>query len=434
MLAEDLEEKVELKLYNPHPKQLEIAIHPGRFKVVCCGRRFGKTTLAINELLLNALTTSESQYWYIAPTYRQAKSIAWAMLLRAYYQLPAELQKGKNEAELWVEVGEKGRIELKGADNEDSLRGSGLNGIVVDEVASIRNWDYLWHEVLRPALTDKKGWGMFISTPKGFNHFYNLFNRKDTDKDYYSFHYTSYDNPYLPHSEIDKAKLELSEDAFAQEYMADFRKHTGLIYKEFTREVHVIEPIFIPSFWQHYRAMDFGAVNATVCLWPVKSTTDDVYITEEYYNSGQRTEFHANVIKAKSLNLPIIATVGDPSGEQQMIDYGGYDISITPASKITTDNEDWVIHGINEVKNLLKPQSGKPRLYIFKNCANLIREFESYHWKETKYGEQLKDMPEKVDDHCLDALRYFIVTFGGKEERSYGQDIYVSPPNKYTGY
>lgn len=360
------------------------------------------------------------------------------MLLAKWYELPLETRGDKNESELWVELYNGARIVLKGADNEDSLRGLGLKGIVVDEVASIRNWNYLWKEVLRPALTDKKGWGIFISTPKGFNHFYDLFNQEAKDQDFQSFRFTTYDNPYLSHEEIDKAKLELGDNAFAQEYLADFRKYTGLVYPQFDRTTHIIEDTELDPKWRYYRAMDFGAVNPTVCLWIAVDNNDSIYIFDEYYNTGQTTEFHANVIKYKtSKDYSVVTTFGDPSGNQQMMDYASFEVYIAPANKTYAGSDDWVISGIKKVQLYLTPdgQTKRPRLYVFKKCQNVIREFETYRWIETIQGEQIKDKVEKVDDHCMDALRYFVVSYEPeKKDDRLEWEIKQYQPNSYTGY
>lgn len=432
-----------LIIYKRHPNQRTITQSRARFKVIACGRRFGKTTMAVGELVKNGLKTDNSVWWYVAPTYRQAKNIAWRMLTNYYFELPPELRGTRNESELWVSFSNGARIELKGADNEDSLRGVKLNGVVVDEVASIRNWTTLWQEVLRPSLTDLKGSAMFISTPKGFNHFHKLFRMEQgipeegisPDQDYRSFRFTSYDNPMLDPLEIQKAQLELSEDAFAQEYLADFRKQTGLIYKEFDRAIHIKPDIDLNFGWQYYRAMDFGAVNPTVCLWIGVDNSDNIYVFDEYYGTG-RTEFNANIVKGKtSPEYPIVATFGDPSAEQEQLDYAGYEVFITPAVREFSGNgEGWVNSGIEKVRQALKvdAQTGRPRLYVHQRCVNTIREFETYHWREYKESQQVKDVPEKTDDHCMDALRYFIVSYGSPKVE-YDRP-YVPPVNRYTGY
>ena len=192
--------------------QAEIAKDTTRFRVICCGRRFGKTTLAVEEIKGVALY-KPSRICYIAPTYQQARDIAWELLKK---ELQPIIQK-PNESRLELEVnGLKGisQIFLRGWEAVETLRGQQFDFIVIDEIASMRNFWMNWQEVVRPTLTDTKGSGMFISTPKGFNHFYDLYNLPDKDKDYRSFHYTTYDNPHIPKEEIDKAKAEITEDRF----------------------------------------------------------------------------------------------------------------------------------------------------------------------------------------------------------------------------
>lgn len=416
-------EQVKINLYSPHSTQSQVIQANHRFKILTCGRRWGKTTLAINELLFEALLNEKTDYWYIAPTYSQAKTIAWRYLVQQYRELPKELQLGKNESELWVEVGNKCRITLKGAENEDSLRGSKLGGLVIDEVASVKNFEYLWEESLRPALTDKQGWGLFISTPKGFNHFHKLYEKEITDKDYKSFHYTSYDNPYLEASEIDKAREELGEDAFAQEYLADFRKHTGLVFKEFDRKIHVVDDVPLDGFSAYYRTMDFGAVNPTVCLYIKVDNDDNFWIFDEYYQNEKTTDYNAGQILAKYAGTGFRATYGDPSGKQETLDYARWGLHISPANKQVIDSVtgnlkaigegDWIKHRIDLISQRLKINAitKKPRLFISKKCVNLIREMESYRWEEKRQDLNFKDIPVKADDHCPDALGYFVCSY-----------------------
>lgn len=436
--------EVRIQLYQPHPNQQKILASQARFKVIVCGRRFGKTTLAINELIYHALLKSGSDYWYVAPTYRQAKEIAWRMLKKVYLSLPEQLRGEKNESELWVEVGNKSRVSLKGADNEDSLRGSALDGIIVDEVDSVRNWQYLWHEVLAPSLVDRRGWGWFIGTPKGFYNLYNLSTLKDSE--YASFHFTSYDNPYLDQKEIDKERARITENSFAQEYLADFRKYTGLVFKEFDREIHTIPSVDLPGSDSYYRCIDFGAVNPTACLYIRVDSDGNFYVYDEYYESEKSTEDNAYAIRAKHPQTNFIATFGDPSGKQERIDYAKYGVHITQANKqvldaVTgkvqpTDDHSWILHRIGLIQERLKvnPVTRRPRLFIHKDCVNTIREFESYRWQERKdLSLNAKDVPEKADDHTIDALGYFMCSYEKRGRREFRQPERPKPSN-ITGY
>src|SRR4030042_614646 len=189
--------------------QDEVASDPHRFRVICAGRRSGKSVLARLTLLKWSLEHVVT-YYLVSPTYRQAKSIHWVELRK---EVPREWVAKTNETELSITLKNGSVIELKGAENPDALRGIKLRGLVIDEIASIRNWEWLWQEVLRPTLTDYEAPAIFISTPKGYNHFYELFQAgQQSTGDYRSWRFTSYDNPYIPKQEIDNAKKELTED------------------------------------------------------------------------------------------------------------------------------------------------------------------------------------------------------------------------------
>lgn len=410
-----------------HKTQYEVAVDPHRFRVLCAGRRWGKSVLSRMVVLKWALE-KPGIYWIVSPNYKQSKMIHWRDLQR---EVPRELISKKNEVELSFTLVNGSIIELKGAENPDALRGVKLNGLVIDEIASIRNWDWLWSEVLRPTLTDFQAPALFISTPKGFNHFHELYlTGQNSSLDYKSWKYTSYDNPYIPKGELDAAKSELTEDTFAQEYLADFRKHTGLVYKEFDRAIHVIDPFTVPDSWTMYRGVDFGSTNPTACLWIAVDGDENWSIVGEHYDTGQTIDYHAGRINASTLSRRVVQTFGDPSGAQWINEFSTRGIYITPATKeIGQAFNTWVTFGIDKVAQQLKlvpgrqvpavsiqkTLHGQPRMYIFNTCTNLVREFETYRWKE-KSVTQSQDLNEpevveKANDHALDALRYFAVSY-----------------------
>ena len=415
---------------------------PHRFKVIACGRRAGKTTLAAHKMREFAFTNKASIVWYVSPSYRQSEQIMWRML-RNYIE-PHAIEK-TNETKLQIYLKNGSLIELKGADTSpDSLRGVRIDFLVCDEVASFHNWDVVWSEVLRPTLIDSRGSAIFIGTPKGFNHFYDLYTQKDVD--YISFKFTTYDNPYLSKEEIDKARKELTEDTFAQEFLADFRKYTGLVYKEFQRETHIIEPFDIPSGWSIYRSLDFGSTNPTAAIWIAVDNDDNWFVYKEHYVTGQTIDYHAGIINSESMGRSIQATYGDPSGAQWIQEFAQRGIYITPANKeIGQAFNTWVTFGIDKVAQKLKRIPGHvvsevrttvsdagysiamPQLFIFSGCSNTIREFETYRWKEKKdtQAQDLNepDVPEKANDHAMDALRYFAVSYAKQ------QPMYIPPQN-----
>lgn len=211
-----------------HEKQLEIFNDKHRFRVVAAGRRFGKSRLAAWLLLIEALKSKSKDVFYVAPTYQQAKDIMWGVLKELGHEVITAAHE--NTSVLTLVNGRK--IYLKGADRPDTLRGVGLAFLVVDEYADIK--PNVWEQILRPALADVQGGAVFIGTPKGRNHFYEMFKFGQDTKDpqWASFHYTSYDNPLIPKEEIEAAKNSMSSFAFRQEFMASFEAASRDIFKE----------------------------------------------------------------------------------------------------------------------------------------------------------------------------------------------------------
>lgn len=411
-----------------HDGQKEVANDKHRFRIVCAGRRWGKSVLS-QLIVLKWAVETPGLYWVVSPTYRQGKQIHWRGLQQV---VPKEWILKKNEVELSITLKNGSVIELKGAENPDALRGVKLRGLVIDEIASIRNWDWLWSEVLRPTLTDYQAPCLFISTPKGYNHFYELFEIGKQDGDYHSWRFTSYDNPYIKKEEIDAAKKELTEDTFYQEYMADFRKFTGLVYKDFDRDIHVIDPFDIPSHWTVHAGIDFGSTNPTAMVIVAIDPDDNWFLVGEHYDTGQTIDYHAGIINAHPLRSRISSIYGDPSGAQWIQEFAQRGIYITPATKekSTTFNT-WVRYKIEKVSEKLRKipghivslgrpvdankDGGLPSLFVFNNLKNTIREFETYRWKEKSVTQAQDlnepDVPEKANDHAMDALSYFASSY-----------------------
>ena len=211
---------------NLHPAQLEIFRSNKRFKIVAAGRRFGKSYLSAWLLLINAIQSESKDVFYIAPTFQQAKDIMWAMLKELGKDLI--LQAYENTAVLTLINGRK--IYLKGSDRPETLRGVGLSYVVLDEYASMK--PVVWEQIIRPTLADVKGRALFIGTPAGKNHFFDLYNDAQEDDDWDAFQFTSKDNPFLLEDEIKAASKSMSSMSFRQEFEASFETGSGGIFKE----------------------------------------------------------------------------------------------------------------------------------------------------------------------------------------------------------
>ena len=213
-----------------HPAQLEIFNSKARFKVVSAGRRFGKSRLAAWILIIKALQSDSKDVFYIGPTFQQSKDIMWNMLKELLQGTDLIETTHENTATMTLVNGR--RISLKGSDRPDTLRGVGLSYVVLDEYASMKV--EVWEQIIRPTLADVKGGALFIGTPAGKNHFYDIWKEAELEKnvDWEAFQYNSTDNPILDPEEIATARETMSTQAFRQEFEASFVSFTGGIFKQ----------------------------------------------------------------------------------------------------------------------------------------------------------------------------------------------------------
>jgi len=400
--------------YRPHRGQLLLHNDPHRYKTIVCGRRFGKTIYAVNELLKCSLKTG-GKYWYIAPSFKQAKLIAWEML--KYYAV-AELRKDKNESDLFIKLVNNGEIRLMGADNPDSLRGVGLMGAVLDEYADIKR--EVWTKIVRPMLTISKGWATFIGTPKGkSNHLYEQYikdakyndlayrtidNRMiSADPDYASFSFKTEENPYADKEEIEKARAELAPQYFRQEYEASFEDYTGLIYKEFDVLTHCVEMKqgFISDWWNIYIGIDTGRYTAVSFI-----AVDDrgvAHIFDEVYNHDGRVAEIVQQIKYKlnqwGISLSRCQFRIDPASQVKR-EYKGKGIPVADAKK---DVENQISH--------IRTRFSSNTLFINKdNCPMHITEHKGYTWNE----KSARVEPVKEHDHTCNSTQYGLSKYMAK--------------------
>lgn len=397
-----------MELLKLHDTQKIVALDRRRFRILCCGRRWGKTTLAIDQMKGRA-SIANSRVAYIAPTYQQARDIAWEALKKDCEQASESI----NESRLEIKLVNGSLIILRGWESIETLRGQAFDLIVIDEIAMMRNFQLMWQEVIRPTLTDTKGEGLFISTPKGFNHFYDLFNQEHKDTDYKSFHFTSYDNPHLPFEELEKAKKEITEDRFAQEYMADFRKTQGLVYKEFDRVKHVYNE-FSGMETDRFSPIDWGWTNPAASYLIVKDQDRNYWINNEFYKTNQTTSQIIEYVKSLRPSK-VYPDIAEPDRNEEARRAG---LNVRDVSK---DIE----AGINSIRELFKQN----RLHIHSSCVNLISELETYSYPDKKPDKNEPEIPIKENDHALDAIRYALYMQEGKVVDSYA-NVYYPNSNK----
>lgn len=374
------------------PAQKQIAKDLHRFRVLNCGRRFGKSTLAAWEMLGMACGKKGRRVAYYAPTRDDARDIIWNILLK----VAENAITYKNEARLEIKVatqdGGESSIYLYGWESvQERGKGRGVSNdfLVLDEVASMRNFWEGWDEVLSPTLIDRAGSAMFISTPKGFNHFYDLYNMETRDKNYKSFHFTSYDNPNLPVDELEREKNAKNEDVFAQEYLADFRKQQGLVYKEFSREKHLYDDFTDKgTIVSTLQGIDWGFIHNGVVLDLEKSHNGHYWVSSCWSHAGKTDDEIVEYAAAKKPSR----TYPDPENAQAIEKARRRGLNVQEVVK----GKGSINSGIDTVRTLFK----EGRLHIHKDCMKLITSLEVYSYKEGS-----EETSEEGKDEC-DALRY----------------------------
>jgi hypothetical protein len=225
------------------PPQWTVFNSDARFRALVAGRRFGKTYLSQVELCRAAWGKGRLA-WYVGPTYKQAKRIVWKPLKEMTWPYWASQP---NETDLRIELITGGTISVRGADNYDSLRGDGLDFLVLDEYASIAR--EAWLEVLRPALADRQGKALFIGTPRGYNHFYELYQAAQNQPNWATFQFTTEEGGNVPKEEIQSATHELDERTFRQEFQASFENLGSVSFTSPSIGGRMCSPyVSIPSF------------------------------------------------------------------------------------------------------------------------------------------------------------------------------------------
>lgn len=292
--------------YTPRLHQALMHQAVKRFNVLVCHRRLGKTHFSVNELVDRSLRNQlrNPQYAYLAPTYGQAKRIAWDMFKEYTRNIPGIVY---NEADLRIEVprqhlGDKIKIWLLGAENPGSLRGIYLDGVVLDEYAEMD--PTVWSEVIRPALSDRKGWGIFIGTPKGQNHFFDVYTlaQKNETGDWVSFVYKASETGIIDKDELAAAKAEMDEAAYEQEYECSFSaalvgSYYGKLLEEADRDGRITNVPYdkalpVDTYW------DLG-VGDTTCIWFIQPYGLGYRAIDYYEASGEGLEHYAQVLKSR---------------------------------------------------------------------------------------------------------------------------------------
>lgn len=371
-----------------------------RFRVLITGRRFGKTFLCIQELAKFS-RYPKKKVWYVAPTYRMAKDIVWNDLVDRMTK--HKWLKKLNHSDLRLTLRNGSEISLRGADNENSLRGVGLDFLVMDEFADVK--EHAWYEVLRPTLSDKNGSALFCGSPRGYGNWsYNLFSKENEDEQWKSFQFTTLDGGQVSASEVQQAKQDLDERTFNQEYMASFVNYAGQIYYNFDRKQNVLD-IYNPKTNEIHIGMDFNIDPMSAVISELKG--NNIYVYDEIVIYSSNTDEMVQEIKNRFKDKHIFI-YPDPASKQRKTSAGGVtDLAILKNAGFhlrVRNNHPLIRDRINAVNTKLKNGVGDRTLFIAKNCKTMLKSIERQIYKE---GTTVPDKDNNYD-HMNDALGYLV--------------------------
>ena len=390
--------------YKPRALQkiLHGQIDKHRFSVIVLHRRAGKTVMAINHMLRAALTNKllNPRYAFISPYRLQGKATAWDYIKQFAGKIPGTKF---NESELRCDLPNGARITILGAENDQAIRGISLDGCVFDETQSIK--PTIFPEVIRPALADRKGWCIFIGTPKGRNSFYQLYEQAKKNPKWYACTYKASETDILDEEELQAAKDVMSKDLYEQEFECSFQaaitgSYYGTIIEDLVREKRMVSNLFdedidVETWW------DLG-MNDQTAIWFVQRYKKEIRLIDYYENTGHGLDHYADVLKKKGFDYSThifphdvkVRELGNYAKTrlEALLDLG---IVGEVAPKLSIED------GIEAVrKNLVNCWFDKDK------CATGIEYLKAYQKKWDDKAQVFKSKPQhSYASHCADAFR-----------------------------
>lgn len=397
-----------------HPKQMEVYLNRSRFRVVVAGRRWGKTALS-RVLIIKHAQRARQKIWYVAPTYRMAKQIMWNDLLEA---IPKKWVRKVNETTLTITLVNGSRIELKGADKADSLRGVGIHFLVLDEFQDMS--EETWTQVLRPTLADTGGHAIFIGTPKAYNYLYELY-KLGTRGEYYvdehgrrhrnnwsSWQFPTITSPFIPLSEIEAAKSDMDPKSFKQEFEASFETMSGRVYYPFDRREHVTEKAEFNPNLPIWVGMDFNIDPMSTVIFQPQSN-GELWAVDEIVLFGSNTEEVCDELEKRYWrHQRQMVVYPDPAGGQRQHARGETDMDILREKGFKRikyrRKHPMVADRVNAVNRMLRSADGMVRMRINPKCKHFIAALE-----QTIYKKGSRDVDKAAGvEHSADAGGYCI--------------------------
>ena len=373
-----------------------IITHPARFKVVVAGRRWGKSYLSLMWLLTKEIQPNERR-WIVGPTYRNLKTTSWPILRSVMRQYEGAVI---NETELSIKLPNDAEISLKGAEQENNLRGSGLDMVVMEEFSYIK--PHVYEEIIYPMLTTTQGETLFIGTPNSFDHLYDYYLRGQSDTDWKSWQFTTLQGGFVPEEEIDRAKSTMDEPTFKTEFLADFVSTGNRAAYNFDRKVHVkqAEELTANLFW----GLDFNVSFMTAVL-ACEYSDGTIHYFDEIRLSNSNTEQLAQAMKKVAPNINVFpdssgrarSTTSNKSDHIILMD-NGFNVIARKANPPIIDR-------LAALNRMLSDANGKVRMTVDPKCIYLIKDLEQVQRSRDGKIDKIKDISLT---HALDACSYYI--------------------------
>ena len=395
------------------PRELQKFLHENidkhRFSVLVLHRRAGKTVMCLNHMIKAALLNPNpsSRYAFLSPTFKQGKATAWDYIKTYAGKIPGTKF---NESELRCDFPNGSRITILGGENDQALRGIALDGCVFDETQSIS--PSLFPEIIRPALADRKGWCIFIGTPKGRNYFYDLYCQAKGEKDWYAAIFKASETKILDEEELRSARQMMSEDLYDQEFECSFQaaitgSYYGAIIERLEKENKITDDLYdesldVETWW------DLGMNDQTV-IWFVQRYRNEIRLIDYYEAAGEGLDHYANVIDAKPYEYSKHIAPHDIKvrelgayGKSRLESALELGIAFEIAPKLSIED------GIEAVRKAL------PNCLFDKNkCGKGIEAMKAYQKRWDEKNQCFRNKPlHNFASHCADAFRTGIVGYG----------------------
>jgi len=429
--------------YKPHKGQTPIHKSTARNRVVTAGRRLGKSVVGGFELYVEAIATrfllprlvesgKRREFWIVGPEYTDSEK-EFRVLYDVLWKRGAPFDRpgtynNPHDGDMQLSLyGGKFIVMAKSAKHSERLVGEGLNGVIMAEAGKQR--ERTWTKFIRPMLADFRGWSLFTTTPEGKNWVYGLWLRGQSteDDEWESWRLPSWKNNVIypkgiRDPEILSLRRDLSTETFNQEIAAKFTEFAGRVFKDWDDEVHIKDLQFRPD-WQTFAAVDYGFTNPFVWLLIQVDHFGNVYVLDEYYNSGLTIDEAAIEVSSRGLAPSSLRTFyPDPAGPGDTRALENYlKVRAAGGTGGELNSRLRLVRAALKYRNSHLPEDDperRPRLLVNRRCINTIREMNDYRYPKSaqeaaELGREITEKPMKKDDHCPEALgRFFIGYFG----------------------